>query len=59
MTAMCVMPVMLTAHSRLVSQAACGASLQAVAALDHPYFDDLDKATVDKLENPALVYSSD
>jgi hypothetical protein len=50
---------MLTAHVCLLIQAACCASLQAVAALDHPYFDDLDKASVDKLENPALVYSSD
>jgi hypothetical protein len=27
---------------------------QAKEALKHPYFDDLDKETVDKLENPDL-----
>jgi hypothetical protein len=29
-------------------------ALQAKEALNHPYFDDLDKATVDALENPEL-----
>lgn len=29
--------------------------LQAKDALNHPYFADLDKATVDKLENPAIA----
>jgi hypothetical protein len=28
--------------------------LQAKEALKHPYFDDLDKVTVDALENPEL-----
>lgn len=27
---------------------------QAKEALHHPYFDDLDRRTVDQLENPAL-----
>ncbi len=28
---------------------------QAKEALNHPYFADLDKATIDKLENPAIA----
>ena len=31
-------------------------ALQAKEALKHPYFDDLDKETVDALENEALRY---
>jgi cyclin-dependent kinase len=30
--------------------------LSAKEALDHPWFDDLDKATIDGLENPELQY---
>lgn len=33
--------------------------LQAKEALKHPYFDDLDKATVDALENPELEAFAD
>jgi cyclin-dependent kinase len=29
--------------------------ISAKDALNHPYFDDLDKDEVDKLENPALL----
>lgn len=29
-------------------------SLQAKDAINHPYFNDLDKATIDLLENPAI-----
>jgi cyclin-dependent kinase len=32
--------------------------INAVDALSHPYFDDLDRATVDALENPALENSA-
>lgn len=33
--------------------------LQAKEALKHPYFDDLDKVTVDALENPELEAFAD
>lgn len=33
--------------------------LQAKDAMDHPYFDDLDKDTVDLLENPELAARGD
>ena len=44
-----------TVFIAFISRRRCAlATLQAKEAINHPYFDDLDKATVDLLENPVV-----
>lgn len=43
----------------LLTRDSCACGVQAKEALQHPYFDDLDKVTVDALENPELEAFAD